>query len=143
MANILGKDFLFWAGTGTTSPVGWSKTVAFKTTPEKIDLKNRNGKSFLLGDDEWNLTVDGDVDFVTTGYTNMTGLLKMYKAKQTNINFSFGLADGQDLPQELDTASVYISGQTKITDLGITSGIDGAVGYNVTFTGVGNWTLNE
>jgi hypothetical protein len=139
--KLTGLNFLVYVGTGATkTAIGGSRTVSFDTKYEKIDTSTRDGVSFVLGNDEYSLSADGLVDFTSTGVTNTTCIVNLYKSK-CQFNWAFGLDTNGAVPQQLCTAAKYMSGCGKFTDLKISSGYNGAVEYSASIGGIGNWSL--
>lgn len=140
-AKIAGFDFLAFVGSGTSKTViGGSRTVTFSDKIPIIDTTTRDGVSNVLGFSTYTLAVDGLVDFVSTGGTNTTTLMSLYKAKGT-VNWQFGLNTNRTFPQTLLTSAKYLSGTGRITDLKIGSSYSGAVDFSCTIDGIGDWNI--
>jgi hypothetical protein len=140
MAKIAGVNFGLYVGTGTTKTIiGGSKSVSFNSKYDTIDTTTRDGVGFVLGNDLYDLSVDGLVDYTVTGETNTKCLATMYKNK-TQFNWYFGNDTAGTVPQTLCTTCTYMSGCGKFTDLKLSSSYNGAVEYSASIKGIGSWS---
>lgn len=142
MGKILGYNFLMFIKSGSTNtPIGGSKTCSFDSKIPTIDISSRDGRDFLLDQEEYSLSCDGVVDFILTGNTYVsTSVAQLYYSKAT-FTWSFGTNSGTTVPQTLDTTQKYFTGSGSITDFKVSSNMTGAVEYNITIKGRGNSSI--